>query len=229
MTEFLAALAIFLASHSIPARPRTRAALVGILGERFYIAIYALISLALLGWLIVAARHAPYIPLWAPEPSLYWAPILVMPVALFFLIGGTIIPNPLSVGFMANRFDPNKPGLVGITRHPILWGFVFWSACHVIPNGDLVSAILFGGFAAFALLAMPIIDRRKQRQLGLGWPDLARRTSVIPFWAMLRGPGSRAWPGHSFAMTAVITIIAYAALLLAHATLFGPDPTIILF
>ncbi len=228
MFEFFAALAIFLASHSIPARPGVRSALVGVLGERLYLAIYGLTSVALLAWLILAAQRAPYIPLWIPDARQYWVPILVMPAALFLLIGGVLAPNPLSVGFRANRFDPAKAGVVGVTRHPILWGFALWAASHVVPNGDLVSVTMFGGFALFALLAMPMIDKRKRRAMGIGWSNLARRTSIVPFGAMLRGTVSWNRPAHTLAATIAITAASYLVLLLAHAALFGPDPTIVL-
>lgn len=228
MAEFLAALVIFLASHSIPARPRVRTALVGFLGERLYLTLYGLGSLALLAWLILAARRAPYVPLWSPDLLQYWAPILAMPVALFLFIGGAIAPNPLSVSFRSGHFDPMRPGIVGITRHPILWGFVLWASSHLVPNGDLVSVVMFGGFTAFALMAMPMIDRRKQRQRGMAWAGLSRRTSILPFGALMKGDGDWGWPARSLISTALLTAISYAGLLLLHGPLFGPDPTVVL-
>jgi uncharacterized membrane protein len=45
MPEVLLALALFLAAHSIPARPAVRGRLVATLGERPYLLLYSLLSL----------------------------------------------------------------------------------------------------------------------------------------------------------------------------------------
>lgn len=227
MSEFLTALLAFLASHSVPALPRIRARLVDLMGEKLYLALYGAVSLGILAWLISAAQRAPLIPLWFAGTGGYWVPIIVMPAAVFLLVGGIVAPNPLSVGFRAHAFDSHRPGIIGITRHPILWGFALWSGSHVVPNGDFVSVIMFGGFALFALAAMPMIDRRKKRQLGMQWNVLARATSGIPFAALLAGRGVPTWPPGLLFWTMGGTAAVYAALLLLHAPLFGPDPAIV--
>ena len=227
MTAFFAALAIFLASHSIPAVPRVRSGLVRAIGERTYLIIYGTISIDLLGWLIAAAQRAPYLPLWSPALWQYWIPLSVMPVALFLLIGGITCPNPLSVGFRARCFDGARPGIVGITRHPILWGFALWAGSHMVPNGDVVSVVMFGGFAVFALAAIPMIDRRKQRQMGeQAWTTLAKRTTALPFAGLIEPGHPWLWPSHRLAMTLALTLVTYGFALELHAWLFGPDPTI---
>jgi len=227
MASFIAILLLFLASHSIPARPAMRARLVMVFGERGYLSLYGLVSTGLLAWLIVAARRAPYVPLWAPTLEQYWAPVLVMPLALFLLIGGLLSPNPLSVGFRGRTFDPMRPGIVEITRHPVLWGFALWGLSHVIANGDLVAVIMFGGFALFALAAMPAIDGRKRRELGAQWEQFAGFAPLIPF-AAPRGSRRWAWRVGLLPRTLGATILAYAGLLMAHAWLFGPDPLLVL-
>lgn len=228
MTEFLLALAIFLSTHSIPALPRVRARLIQVFGKRIYLFSHAAASLLILIWLIDAARRAPFIPLWTTSAWTYWAPLLAMPVALFFLVSGLLGANPLSVALRDEPFDVRTPGIVGITRHPVLWGFSIWSVSHLPPNGDLVSVVLFGGFTVFALGAMPMIDRRKARQLGACWQRLASSTSTLPFAAMLAERALPRWPRGQMMLTTALTITAYVALLHAHAPLLGPDPTIVL-
>ena len=39
----------------------------------------------------------------------------------------------------------------------MLWGFVFWSASHIVPNGDLRSLLLFGILLLFALNEFNVI------------------------------------------------------------------------
>lgn len=225
MTEFFAALALFLLSHAIPARPALRSRLASMLGERTYQFLYSLLSLAILVWLISAAARAPYVPLWDLSIGQYWVPVVLMLPAFVLFAGGAISPNPLSISFSWRPFDPARPGIVAVTRHPVLWAFALWAFAHVVPNGDLVSLIMFGGFGLFALAGMALIDRRKKRQMGAEWDALARRTSVIPF---VPSPGGRfPWDWRGLALALVIGALLYVALLHLHPLLFGPDPRMV--
>ena len=40
-----------------------------------------------------------------------------------------------------------------VLRHPMLLGLLVWALAHLAANGDLASVVLFGGFAAFTVLA----------------------------------------------------------------------------
>lgn len=223
MSEFLLALVAFLLSHSIPARPVVRARLSSLLGERAYIVCYSLLSIALLAWLIGAATWAPFVPLWDLSLDQYYVPVILMLPAFMLLAGGAASPNPLSIGFSRARFDPARPGIVGITRHPILWSFALWAFAHIVPNGDLVSLIMFGGFGLFAVAAMSLVDRRKRRELGEQWSRLAAGTSVLP---LARGLPRR-WPQGTLAATLLGGAALYGLLLWLHPLLFGPDPKLV--
>lgn len=224
MTQFIVALAVFLLSHAVPARPAVRERLRRLLGPRTYLFLYSLVSILLLGWLIRSAAQAPFIPLWTLTLGQYWVPILVMPIAFFLLAAGAVSPNPLSVGFNSRAYDADRPGIVGLTRHPILWAFALWAFSHVVPNGDLMSLIMFGGFGLFALSAIPTIDRRKSCALGARWAELADRTSVLPFAALLSGRASWRWPKGLLPISFAGATAAYCAMLWLHPILFGPDP-----
>ena len=226
MAEFLAALALFLVSHAIPSRPALRQRLAGMFGERGYQLLYSILSLVLLVWLISAATRAPYVPLWDLSIGQYWVPIVAMLPAFILFAGGALAPNPLSISFSRRPFEPQRAGIVTVTRHPVLWGFALWAFAHVMPNGDLVSLIMFGGFGLFALAGMALIDRRKKRQMGPEWEALARRTSVIP---LAPPPGQRLpWDWRGLALAVVVGAVLYVALLHLHPRLFGPDPRAVL-
>lgn len=227
MFEFFAALAIFLVSHSIPARPAIRDKCVALLGERPYLLIYSTASLVLLAWLLSAASRAPYIALWNVSLGQYFVPIVLMIPVLFLFAGGAICSNPLFVNFSKTPFDPARPGIVAITRHPLLWGFALWALAHIVSNGDLVSVAMFGGFGLFALLAMPLIDRRKRRILGSAWTEMAGRTSILLGAAWLSGRVRFRWRWSELRVALTVTIGLYASLLSAHPYLFGPDPKIV--
>jgi len=228
MLEFLLALAAFLAAHVIPARTGLRAALVVRVGERTYLLGYSLLSLGLLGWLIHAAIAAPVVPLWPVSPAHYWIALALMLPASMLMVGGAASPNPLSVSFSSANYDPAAPGLVGVTRHPLLWGFALWALAHVLPNGELVPLIMFGGFGIFAMSGMLIVDRRKRRQLGAEWDRLSAPTSAIPFAGWSRDPVARRWPRGAGAMTVVGGTTLYLLLLWLHPRVIGPDPAALL-
>jgi uncharacterized membrane protein len=66
--EMAVAAVLFVASHSLPARPSLRRRLVRAPGEAGYLALHSLVSLLALGWLVVAAGRAPYVDAWAFAP-----------------------------------------------------------------------------------------------------------------------------------------------------------------
>ena len=147
MADLLTTIAIFILAHMVPAVAPLRRALVSLLGRRTYIVGFSLISLGLLGWVGVAYFEAPYVELWAQEPWMRWAPVVLMAPACIFLVAVFTHPNPLSVALRSQPFDPSRPGIVAVTRHPLLWALVLWASGHAVVNGDAASLIVFGLFA----------------------------------------------------------------------------------
>ena len=178
---FAFAFLVFFLSHSLPVRPPLRTILVRRLGPRGFTLAYSALSLAVLCWLIVAAARAPYVSVWS------WAPwqshlALMLMLAACVLLGVSIgRPNPFSFGGAHNdRFDPDRPGVVRLTRHPLLLALALWSGGHLIANGDLAHVILFATFAGFAILGGRLIDRRKRREMGSDWDRILRAVQRAP-------------------------------------------------
>ncbi len=226
--EFIGAGVVFLVSHRVPTMAPVRARLIGVLGERGYLGAYSLLSLVLLAWLIVAAGRAPYVGLWTPPVWAYWVPVLAMPIVCAFVAFSVAAPNPLSFGGAHDdRFDPGRPGIAGIARHGLLWALAIWSAAHIPPNGNLAHVILFGVFAAFALLGQRIVDRRKRRQLGdARWRHLAAATSAWPLQALLSGRWRPRFEGawQSILVRTVAAILLYLVLVVLHPAVIGVSP-----
>lgn len=224
--EFVAAFALFLASHALPARPAVRRLLVGRLGEGRYLAIYSALSLALLLWLIAAAGRAPFVPLWHFAPWQLWVPNLAMPLVCLLVAYGAGAANPLSFGGRAGaRFDPGRPGIAGVARHPLLWAIALWAAAHLAPNGDLAHAVLFGSFLGFALLGMAAIDRRRRREMGEDtWRRMAARTSFWPLAALVSGRWRLRTAVVPEPWRAAVALLLYALLLGAHRPVIGASP-----
>lgn len=124
MAQFALAYSLFMAAHAVPAVRHLRGFALQVLGRRLYLATYSLVAVLLLVWLIMAAGRAPSLPLWPATPELALVPLVVMPFALVLIVGGLIQPNPLSVSWRSEAFDPELPGVVAVTRHPVLWGFL---------------------------------------------------------------------------------------------------------
>jgi uncharacterized membrane protein len=214
--EFIAAFAAFFLTHSIPIRPPVRPWLQARLGRAGFGLAYSALSLGVLAWLIGAAGRAPYVPVWHWTPWQNHVPLAIMLPVFLILALAVARPNPFSFGGVRNdRFDPDRPGIVGLTRHPLLLALALWAAAHVVPNGDLAHVILFGTFAAFALLGGRLVDRRKRREMGGDWDRLeAARRAAPPRPASWRGALARLAAG----------VILYAGLLWLHPYLFGVSP-----
>jgi uncharacterized membrane protein len=210
--EFTAAFAAFFLTHSIPLRPAVRPHLQRALGRRGFTLAYSALSLAVLGWLIAAAGRAHFVPLWNWAPWQLLVPLVVMLPVCLILSLAIARPNPFSFGGVRNEtFDPARPGIVRLNRHPLLLALALWATAHVVPNGDLAHVILFGTFSGFALLGQRLIDRRKRHQMGEDWDALAakvKRAAPLPL------PLPRLVAG----------LALYLLLIAAHPILFGVSP-----
>ena len=221
--EFVATMAVFLAAHAIPVRPRIKGAIVAVLGRRGFGIGYSLLSTGLLIWVIVAAGRAPFVSLWAPAPwqaALAVGLMLIASLLAAYALAGV---NPLSFGSRAAPFDPLHPGIAGVTRHPVLWALALWGVAHLTANGDLAHLILFGVMTAFALLGMALIDRRKRREWGrAAWQEQAHATAVLPLWALLSGR----WRPRTLPrlVPGLAALLVWAGLIALHPVVIGVDP-----
>jgi uncharacterized membrane protein len=186
---------------------------------------YSAVSLGILAWLIAAARNAPHVQLWNFEPWQLWVPNVVMPFACVLIAFGIAAPNPFSIaGRGGASFDPDRPGIAGITRHPLLLAITLWALAHMVPNGDAAHVLLFGLFALFGIAGMAALDGRKRKQWGETlWAERAAKTSAFPFAALLEGR-VRLRELRLNPWRAVAALVLYVALLEAHPIVIGVSP-----
>lgn len=216
--EFAFAFAAFFLTHSIPIRPPLRPWAVARLGHAGFGIAYSALSLAVLAWLIAAAGRAPYVPLWDWAPWQNHVVLAVMLPVCVILSLAIARPNPFSLGGAQNdRFDPARPGIVRLTRHPLLLALGIWSAAHILPNGDLAHVILFGTFAGFAMLGGRLVDRRRQREMGQRWHDLRAALSECPASLSLTA---------DTLLRLAAGLMLYAGLIWLHPLVIGVDPLV---
>lgn len=220
--EFICAGAVFLVSHSLPARPSIKTQLTAWVGRRTYLLTYSAVSLGLLAWLIIAAGRAPYVALWSWSADRVWLANLLMIFALLLAVTGTAIPNPFSLGGIAAKpYDPGKPGILALTRHPLLWALALWSLAHILANGDLAHLILFGSMGVFSLFGIVMLETRtRQRLEDIPGPSI-KGTGVVPFVSLLRGEAR--WSSLLGWRLLVIPVI-WAAITWLHRPVLGVSP-----
>lgn len=224
MTELLAAVGAFVLTHLIPSLAPVRGFLVRALGRRMYVGLYSAISLGVVVWLVAAFQAAPTVLWWPADPWTRWVPVLVMPLACVLLAAGLTSPNPLSVSMARRAYDPGRPGIVSVTRHPVMWGLALWAAAHLPPNGDQAAVILFGLLLALSVVGPVSLDAKARARLGdATWARLSAATASLPFAGAIAGRARVDWRGIGWGR-AVTGLLLYAALLYGHPFLIGVSP-----
>ena len=211
----------FCGSHMLLSSTRLRGSLSEQIGERGFLVLYSLTALATFAWFVTAYVRAPTIVLWPRQPWTAAVPVLVMPLATVLLVAGYSTPNPTAVGMerSARAADP-APGILRVTRHPVMWAIGLWATSHLIANGDLGSLWFFALLAGLALGGSVLIDRKKRLALGSNWSRLAEVTSNLPFAALMAGRTGLRWRDIGFLRLAA-GLLLYAVLYLAHPIFTG--------
>ncbi|MBW6506500.1 MAG: NnrU family protein [Rhodobacteraceae bacterium] len=221
--ELAAAFVAFFLSHALPGRPRLKARVVAVLGRAGYAVAFSILSTALLYWLIVAAGRAPYLELWPPALWQRWLVNIVMPLVIVLGCYGVGAANPFAFEGRAAGFNPDHPGIAGVTRQPLLWALLGWSLAHLAANGDLAHGLMFGSFAVLAAAGFVLVERRRRRTMGSAeWARLSARTGLVPFVALFAGrwrcsalPSGR---------RAAVAIGIWGAFLWLHPIIIGLSP-----
>ncbi|HUC11613.1 MAG TPA: NnrU family protein [Stellaceae bacterium] len=230
MTHSLASLVIagiaFSGSHTLLSSTRLRGSLRDQIGEQGFLLIYSLTGLVTFAWFIVAYARAPFIPVWMPPIWTAWVPITLMPVATLLLVSGYSTSNPTAVGMERSaRADDPAPGIMRVTRHPVMWALGLWGMSHFVANGDFASMWFFGVVGALALGGTVLIDRKKQLALGSHWHRLASVTSNIPFAALVTRRTRLRWRDIGL-LRPLAALLLYIVLFLAH-PLFAGVPVMV--
>jgi uncharacterized membrane protein len=171
----------FLMSH--PLRP----ALAGALGARRFLGLYSLVSLATLGWMILAYRRGnDFAPLWI-APFWWWPIASALMLAASILLVGSLAGNPALPNPTSGPIAIGDPkGVFVVTRHPINMSFMIWALVHASLAGSARNLIVAAGIFVLAWFGSFGQDARKARLIGDAWRDWQAKTSFLPFAALVQ-------------------------------------------
>ncbi len=137
MGVLILGLVIFLGVHASRVIG-VRALVIRAIGEALYAAFYSVLSaigLALIVYGHILAHPSPN--LWIPPEWSRTLALVAMPIALVLMVA-TYLPSHIR----------------SITRHPMTLSIFLWSGSHLLANGELASALLFGGFFAWSTILL---------------------------------------------------------------------------
>ncbi len=219
MLELVLALIVFVLSHVLPMHGPWRLCLEQRLGVRGFLLGYSLLSLMIIAWLVKAFLQAPFVLLWPWYSAAAWIPVLVMPFACVLVVAGISSRNPFSLGLGGAGYDAEHPGIVSVTRHPVMWAIVLWALAHIPVNGDLAAVLFFGLMLMLGLIGTQTIERnRRGRHNAAHWASLHAGTVNIPrLRARVDWAGIGRWRLSG-------GVALYVVLLFAHEAVIGLAP-----
>lgn len=145
MALMIVGLVLFLGAHSIRIfADRQRTALRERLGEGPWKGAYSLVSilgLVLVGWRYPATRDSAV---------LFWPPLFTRHIAWLLTLFAFVL---LAAAYVPGTY------IKAAVKHPMVAAVKTWALAHLIANGRLGDAILFGAFLVWAIL-----DFRSARQ-----------------------------------------------------------------
>jgi len=187
----------FVGSHFALSHP-LRAKLIRMVGEKGFLGLYSLVSLASFGWMISAFRAVgPGAETWWDgSAAIAWAAASVLTLMALVLLLGSLKGNPaLPETGAAAISAAQAAGVFAVTRHPMMWGFALWAAAHILVMPNPRTITLAGSLALLALLGSHLQDRKKSALLGEAWTGWQARTSYWPRLGKLAITGWGLWLG----------------------------------
>lgn len=144
MTLLIGGLLLFTAVHLFPAAcPGPRKQLVDKLGSNPYRGLFTLVIVASLAIIVFGWKATPPVNLYAA--LLHSGPIMSALVFVAFVL------------FVASQ---SKTNIRRFVRHPQMTAVLFWSAAHLLANGETRSVLLFGGLGLWAIVEIVLCNRR---------------------------------------------------------------------
>jgi uncharacterized membrane protein len=183
LASLVIACALFVGSHFLMSHP-ARATLVSRMGEKGFLGLYSLVSLAFFGWLAWVYGQVPLgVSYWMPTDAIWIVATLLTLLASILFVGSfqgnPAFPNP--DGDAVRTLAAKVPtGIFRVTRHPMMWGFALWAVSHILVAPRTEVFIFMGSFMLLALGGSYGQDRKKEAALGDAWSKWEVQTSFLP-------------------------------------------------
>lgn len=191
LTSLVAAAIAFVGSHVALSHP-LRAPLVRALGAKGFLALYSLVALATLGWMILAFRAAP--PGGSVPGEAQWILATILTLIAAVLLVGSFKGNPALPDTPPDKIAVAEPqGVFRVTRHPMMWSFALWALGHMILSWSQRTSIFAAAILVLALLGSHLQDRKKRALLGDAWNAWEAKTSHLPRLGQLGKVGPVPW------------------------------------
>lgn len=187
MTNLALAVLAFVGGHFLLSSPPVRNPAAVRMGEKAFAGLYSVLMLAAFVWMVRTFRMAPFMPLWSLPDGVRLIPVVVMPFACLLFVGSLTGRNPTMVMQSVPASGDPAPGILKVTRYPMLWAFGLWALAHLIVNGEAAAVLLFGGIAVLSLVGTLAIDAKKRARDPEGFARLAAHTSNLPLAALIEG------------------------------------------
>ena len=174
MNWLIFGIALFVSVHLVSSVvPSSCAALKAAVGEKTYRGVYSVLVLLGLALFVYGWRNAVPIVVYAP-PAFGPTLAFVLMFAAIFLFGASHA----------------RTNLRRYVRHPQLAAVMLWSAAHLLANGDIRSIVLFSSLGAWALIEIPLINRRdsewkKPPRASLKSERITAAVSVVVFLVLV--------------------------------------------
>jgi uncharacterized membrane protein len=179
------ATAAFVGTHLALSHP-FRLRLIQNLGEAGFAALYSIVAVLTLGWMVLAYRAIGVsLPFWI-APGWWWPVASGLMLFASILLVGSLIRNPAFPHPGAAKLAVQAPkGVYAITRHPMNWSFAIWAVVHISLSWSPRNLIVAVGILILAIAGSIGQDRKKRAAIGQLWQRWEARTSFVPFAALL--------------------------------------------
>ena len=166
------------------------------IGPRLYRVVFILFSVPLAVILVIYFFNHRYdgLILWSLQgvqgiKVLVW---LLSAISFLFLYPATF--NLLEIAAIAKpQVHLYETGILRICRHPQMVGQVIWCIAHTLWLGTTFTLVTSLGLVAYHLFAVWHGDSRIKKRYGEAFIDVKKRTSIIPFLAIIEGRQTLKW------------------------------------
>ncbi len=185
------ACAFFLSIHLMISGTELKELILGKIGGWAYYTLFSILSIGGFLWMVIAffiaMNDRGNFILWGAPLFLKIIALVVNFVAFLLIVLGLTTPSPTNLLALFNMPERAVYGIIRVSRHPVLAGLGLWALIHFICNGNLASWLFFGSLLALCAIGANNIDRKREAMMGNVYASIKKRTSIIPFIAIIEG------------------------------------------